>query len=188
MAAHHDLDRFDHCLASIKIGNRAVRQNSHHAADAKRKLTSMPTLSKGTRSRAPASRRTQLSPRCSGGGKAYGTALITSLRRVNDRILNSALARHPQIMLGVLIAILRLNDIAVHSRLACESHIALIVPVGIPSTVLPLSRRTTLTTRRPSMRPLRTAPRVIHSLDPSRQASAELRTCARAVALPLRMG
>ena len=48
-----------------------------------------------------------------------------------------SLARHPEIMLGMLVAILCLNDIAVHSRLACERQVPLIVPVGIPSTVLP---------------------------------------------------
>jgi len=43
-------------------------------------------------------------------------------------------------MLGVLVAIFRLNDIAVQGRLACEGQVALIVPVGIQPAVARLAR------------------------------------------------
>ena len=44
-------------------------------------------------------------------------------------------------MFGVLVAILRLDDVTVQSSLACESHIALIVPVGIRLHVDPIVAR-----------------------------------------------
>jgi hypothetical protein len=53
----------------------------------------------------------------------------------------------------MLVAILGLNNVAVRSGLTCKGHVALIVSVGIPSTVLTLSRRAALTTRRSSLRP-----------------------------------
>lgn len=80
--------------------------------------------------------------------------------------LPSALSRHPEIMLGMLVAILRLNNIAVRRCLTREGHVALIVSVRIPSTVLTLSRRAALTTRQSSLRPLSAASHVIHSLGP----------------------
>jgi hypothetical protein len=47
-------------------------------------------------------------------------------------------------MLGMLVTVLRLNDVAVDSRLAGELQIALVVPVGVPRTVLALPRRDVL--------------------------------------------
>jgi hypothetical protein len=67
-------------------------------------------------------------------------------------------------MLGMLVAILRLDNIPIRCCLTREGHVALIVSVGIPSTVLALPRRATLTTRQSSMRPLRAAPHVTHSV------------------------
>ena len=85
-------------------------------------------------------------------------------------------------MLGMLVTILSLNDIAVRSRLARESHVALIVSVRIPRSVLALPRPSVLPTRRPSsVWPLISVPHVIHSLVPI--VSPLARTLARALGL-----
>jgi len=66
-------------------------------------------------------------------------------------------------MLGMLVTVLRLNDVTVDSRLAGEFQIALIIPVGISRTVLALPRRDVLTARRPpSLRPLAAVSDFIH--------------------------
>jgi hypothetical protein len=79
--------------------------------------------------------------------------------------LPSALSRHSEIMLGMLVAILRLNNVAVGSCLTREGHVALIVSVCIPSTVTALSRLAALS-RQSSLRPLSAAPHLIHSFGP----------------------
>jgi hypothetical protein len=78
--------------------------------------------------------------------------------------LPSALSGHSEIMLGMLVAILRLNNVAGGHCLTRERHVALIVSVCTPSTVVALSRRAALS-RQSSLRPLSAAPH-IHSLGP----------------------
>ena len=66
-------------------------------------------------------------------------------------------------MLGMLVTVLRLNDVTVDSRLAGEFQIALVVPVGVPRTVLALPRRDVLNARRlPALRSPASISVVIH--------------------------
>lgn len=68
-------------------------------------------------------------------------------------------------MLGMLVTVLRLNDVAVDSRLAGELQIALVVPVGVPRTILALPRGDVLNARRlPALRSPVSISVVIHVL------------------------
>jgi hypothetical protein len=90
---------------------------------------------------------------------------LPALKITNEQPATSALSRHPEIMLGMLVAVLRLNDVAVDNRLAGEFQVALVVSVGVPRTVLTLPSRDVLNARRlPALRSPASISVVIHFL------------------------
>jgi len=74
------------------------------------------------------------------------------------------LSHHPEIVLRVLVAILRLDDIAVQSRFTGERQVPFIIPFSIPGAVLALPRASIRADARrpPSLRSLISVPHLIH--------------------------
>jgi hypothetical protein len=74
-------------------------------------------------------------------------------------------------VLCVLVAILRLDDIAVQSRFTSERQVPFIISLSVPGAVLTLPRGSIRAeARRPSsLRPLISVPHLIHSVNSSHE-------------------